>query len=149
MDARVVELAADDALEVQVVLLGAIEVEGVEGQRRARRRARTPWRRGLEELRDGVVGRRRGGSGNTWVTSAQCWIWEPYVKFFIFFPVVVVSVRSLRAPDARRPGRDARAMRLASTKCSLSSRKSLRNLVTRSQTRGNRREGEREVARFL
>jgi hypothetical protein len=109
VDARVVELAADDALEVQVVLLGAIEVEGVEGQRRARRRARTPWRRGLEELRDGV------GVGL----------------------------------DARRPGRDARAMRLASTKCSLSSRKSLRNLVTRSQTRGNRREGEREVARFL
>ena len=38
VDARVVELAADDALEVQVVLLAAIEVEGVEGQRRARRR---------------------------------------------------------------------------------------------------------------
>ena len=42
VDARVVELAADDALEVQVVLLGAIEVEGVEGQRRARRRRRPP-----------------------------------------------------------------------------------------------------------
>jgi hypothetical protein len=75
VDARVVELAADDALEVQVVLLGLIEVEGVEGQGRARRRARTPRRRGLEELRDGVgVGLERL---EPWSAFLRCWIWEP------------------------------------------------------------------------